>query len=589
MRSATAKVCLAVLVLIWGTTMTVKAQTELRASDVFLSSRWENPIAPAMLQLYGANRLVWVYSTNPVFVERIHAAGASYTGAVNAGNTDLGAIAACTDLQGEPLVAPWQVNFQPVRYWGDAANAMRRRQLLQSVLSNVNSGADGIHVDDWRMNYSALAWGGCFTDACMAGFRAYLQEKLDAAELAALGISDPATFDFRQYLSDRYQIRDRAGYLARAASIPLVTHFREYAIDLSRKTLAWLKEEALQAAGGPLTFSVNGNFERTSDEHWFVADLVDYLVGESDAGPDNLLKLLGNLGLASGVGTPMVVSPRRPDLNPGALRQDIALTYALGHYFLVPWDVWLYDSERYYAKPEEYAHIYRFIRQHRALFDGYEIQAEIGLVVSTAVDNPILAGYLRELLRSHIPFDVVPLGGRYLHIKADVEQLRRYKYLVTVSDLAALPEQAAQAIEKAAAAGVIVLNRAEFARRVRQPEFKEELAVAQVENGNDIHVIKRVRPDGAAPAVYHVLNRRYDKKTDAVLPARDVVLHFSARHLEGRKVGKAVFYAPEPAAAGWPGPPIAQLPGLELPVKTTATGVSVTLPELQEWAIVSLE
>jgi hypothetical protein len=49
------------------------------------------------------------------------------------------------------------------------------------------------------------------------------------------------------------------------------------------------------------------------------------------------------------------------------------MSYACGGHLIVPWDVYTgSNSPRYYGKPEQYADLYKFVRDHFQLFDGYE-------------------------------------------------------------------------------------------------------------------------------------------------------------------------------------------------------------------------
>jgi hypothetical protein len=49
------------------------------------------------------------------------------------------------------------------------------------------------------------------------------------------------------------------------------------------------------------------------------------------------------------------------------------MCYACGGHLIVPWDVYTGSSSpRYYGKPEQYADLYKFVRDHSRLIDGYE-------------------------------------------------------------------------------------------------------------------------------------------------------------------------------------------------------------------------
>jgi hypothetical protein len=66
--------------------------------------------------------------------------------------------------------------------------------------------------------------------------------------------------------------------------------------------------------------------------------------------------------------------PKAADGSEVALtRRVIAMSYASRGHEIVPWDVYTgSNSPRYYGKPEHYADLYKFVRDHSQFFDGYE-------------------------------------------------------------------------------------------------------------------------------------------------------------------------------------------------------------------------
>lgn len=79
-------------------------------------------------------------------------------------------------------------------------------------------------------------------------------------------------------------------------------------------------------------------------------------------------------------------SPCRPDNGPGegrstdveANRKILCLAYCLGQNFVAPWDVWIKGSERFYGEPQDYDHLFAFVRDNARWFDGYEYAAAVG-------------------------------------------------------------------------------------------------------------------------------------------------------------------------------------------------------------------
>lgn len=54
-------------------------------------------------------------------------------------------------------------------------------------------------------------------------------------------------------------------------------------------------------------------------------------------------------------------------------RKVIATCYACGGHLIAPWDVYMgSDAPRYYGRPEDFADLYKFVRDSAAFLDGYE-------------------------------------------------------------------------------------------------------------------------------------------------------------------------------------------------------------------------
>jgi len=544
-------------------------------SDIFMSSRWERVEATGILEAFAANRMVWTYSHNPRFIAEVHAAGATYSGAIDAGATPAPGVS--IDLKGRPLVAPWQINFIPVRYRSDASREDYQAALLQLIKDYLAVGADGIHFDDWRMNYGTLAWGGCFTDSAMAQFRTYLGERLTDQQLAELGVTDLAAFDFREHLAFKHGIRDSKSFWDRRQNVPLFPYYRDFTIHLTREILRGYKEQLdeISGDGGHIPISANANLEAAAQEHWFIADLVDYFIGESDAGMGDLRTLLTNVSMANALGLPLVVTPRKADQVHLALRHSIALTYAMGQFFLVPWDVWSHDDVRYFGSVEEFADLYQFIARNRQLFDGYDLNPHVGVIANTAADqhNHLVSIYSEALFKGNVPFEIVAVGARYMDVTPDADVLSRFRYLVETESVDTLQAPTVQAIREAEARGTVLLSRGEFVGRLRDGS----LSPIRVTGGEGVYVVVRVKADDPdAPVVLHILNRNADVGSPPGPSEGRVTLELLPSDLWRRGIAQANLYTPDSQN------------GVPLVVRTTDAGVALELPPLGVWSIVTL-
>ncbi len=60
-----------------------------------------------------------------------------------------------------------------------------------------------LQMDDPPINHTAVRWGACFCDHCLAGFRAFLEQKTTPKQRLDAGVQDVATFDYRAYLKEK--------------------------------------------------------------------------------------------------------------------------------------------------------------------------------------------------------------------------------------------------------------------------------------------------------------------------------------------------------------------------------------------------
>jgi len=97
-----------------------------------------------------------------------------------------------------------------------------------------------------------------------------------------------------------------------------------------------------------------------------------------------------------------------------------------------------------------------------------------------------------------------------------------------------------------------------------------------VEGAERVWAVPRARPaDPAGPIVVHLLNRNYDAKADKVVPQKNLTLRLHRDLLANRKFTRAVAHAPKAEP-------------IELKVESRPDHLTVTVPQLDLWAIVEL-
>jgi hypothetical protein len=280
-------------------------------------------------------------------------------------------------------------------------NAAFRQFFQERLRLLIDSGADGVHIDELSTRYFALQEGYC--DACTAGFRDYLARKYIPAELnARYGIADVQSFDFRHRLAEE-------GNVETPPESPL--HKEWWLFQLSN--LVQVEGEVLSfcksyAGGQGRDFLVNAN----SFEPEFNPDrtIEMTLTNFAAIGTGMTINLRRGGSLVSTPRIPPLysyaplyrmakgVTPHKsvtlfidgpggtgvikefPDQKQKALiRWMFAEAYAAGAHFHVP-----YPSLDYYGPLDECRRYARFIRDNRAIYQGASHLADVGVLFSYA-------------------------------------------------------------------------------------------------------------------------------------------------------------------------------------------------------------
>ena len=383
----------------------VPDRPSIRHSDVVFM--YDNP---DMYEPYGCTVMGWAGSANQRRIELAHSKGVrlfsvsvgfltEFSGMIDFNDEFLDA--ACRNFAGEPFVVPWLWDHkhkgQPAWWW--CTNSPLYRRYLESRLrQRMPTGPDGLHIDDYRGTSGAFTWlSACFCRHCLAGFRQYLGDHVDQAELERLGITDLKDFDYRQFLIDRGVTPE--DYQRRRDSLPLADEFYDFQVRSNTAYVAEYRKRAEQIRGKPLTLSVNSGLNDA--QALAIAPQLTYFCCEvphdaaSLAAPTHpiyVYKLGEGLerpitSTASGQDWAYVYEHNKPCL----VRMWIALSYALGQNLMAPHRQWCYTQEKgthWYSGPtDEYAYMYRFVREHASLLDGYEAVAPVAVVYDNAANR----------------------------------------------------------------------------------------------------------------------------------------------------------------------------------------------------------
>ncbi len=586
-----------VLVTIWQLTLvsawgeTPPSPRAIRHSDVVFM--YDDP---AMYEAYGCTVLGWAGRADRQHIRLAHERG------VRLFSTSVGFLTefrnvidfsddfldcAARNLAGEPFVVPWlwdhKYKDQPAWWW--CTNSPRYREYLISRLEQrMAAEPDGLHIDDYRGSSGSVTWlSGCFCRHCMAAFRQYLADNVAADKLAELGITDLDRFDYRQFLLDRGVTPEQ--YQRRRASLPLAAEFYDFHVKANTAFVGQYHQRAMEIRGAPLTLCVNSGL--TNPQALAIAPKLSYFCCEVSHNAASLAAAEHPIyiyKLADGLNRPVTSTASGQDWayvsehgKSCLVRSWTALSYALGHTLMAPHRQWCYTKEKgthWYSGPaEQYAWLYRFVRQSAPLLDGYEAVAPVAVVYDNAArrqNRSDIEPICVALAKENIPFTVVVAGDDWLDYRITSEQLSRFQAIVTAGP-SEMDEAQQRCLGEAREAGKLVEwpDRDALNRLVPRPVV--------IDGSDRVMAVPRFRPDDPeSPCVVHLLNRDYDGPSDAMIVQRSFRLRLSTSLFGERKFSRATLHAPrcEPVA---------------LPVRTEDSYQAIEVPELDLWAILALD
>jgi hypothetical protein len=198
----------------------------------------------------------------------------------------------------------------------------------------------------------------------------------------------------RRYAKTRDEVKKRSG------QIPLFGLWKTYHLDAAADFVEELRGVAEEAAGHPVLLSANACLG--SAVHHHVVTRLTHVVCEvwfdADKGTDSLDGALRSFEAARGLERPLACTASGHDWahvkahgTHELARFWIALTYAHGQRFMVPHPSrqWCFNETlgtHWLAAPvEEYAPLYRFMRESAVWLDGFEATLDVSPKVPSGV------------------------------------------------------------------------------------------------------------------------------------------------------------------------------------------------------------
>lgn len=460
----------------------------------------------------------------------------------------------CRRLDGEAILVPWLWDHEHKghpAYWFCTNSPGYRKYLKHQCELAMVTDVEGLHIDDYAGTAGTEWRGGCFCEHCMAAFRDYLRDNVSAERLAEYGVASLDEFDYGEYLRDREVSVDDYRHKV-GSSLPLGEEFLTFQYWSAAAWVNEIHKYAESLVGHPLMLSVNSN--AMSPKALVIAPHLTYFCGEvpHDAASRQVPKTpIFVFKVGDALDRPIACTASGQDwayINqhqlPGLVRTWIAQAYAYGHQLMAPHRQWAYTKDKgthwYQSSTSDYAHLYRFVREHAALFDGYEPISHVGIVYSNAAfraNKKAAQDVCAELARANVPARLLMAGDDWMDERltgADLEGLRA----IVVTEPLKLDE--AQSAVLAEAQDRIVT----WPDQERLAELAGEGIV--IEAAERITVLPRTVPDSdERPFVCHLLNRNYNGETDSVEAQSNFTLKLACSIFDDAAIEQALLHSPE--------------------------------------------
>lgn len=517
----------------------------------------------------------------------------------------------CLNIEGKPITVPWlwdqkhKKTGEPA-YWFCTSAPGYRKFLKSQVTLATKTDVEGLHIDDYNGTAGTEHHGCCFCKYCMSAFANFLKKEIPPERLKACGITSVEAFDYGAFLRSKgiSTVSSFKGILGNPALLgpDYVTFMYHHAAEF----VAEARRHGENLVGHPLMLCVNSS--ASDPKNLIIAPQLTYFCGEVGHGCERTpwgpkenadLAPVWTFKLATAVGRFQACTGSGGDWahvdahkKPGLVRTWIAQDYAFGHALMAPHRQWAYTKEKgthwYQSQPEDYAHIYRFIRRNADLFDGYEDVALVGLLYDNAAARKSTRD-MREaalwLAKNNVPFSMALAGDEWLDARLTPERLAPYRALV-VAGPTQLEGAQKDALQGAAKAGKII---AWDPKSGIDPAALERLLPRQIvfAAGENIVVVPRAVPGNpSAPAILHLLNRNYDEASDSTKSLARISVRLGRELFGGHDFSKATLYAP-PQKFDAENAGVGEVTRLRL--ERSGTGLTLTIPKIDLWGIVKLE
>ena len=353
--------------------------------------------------------------------------------------------AVCIDIDGN------KIRFHATGIYQQCTNnPVWREFLLKTAKRSIDWGGDGIAIDEWPGTFHTLDYpnGGCFCVYCTRGFREYLKEKYNPQELESLGIEDIDSFDYGDFIRERYLTM----YKDNRYEVPLIFDFQDYQMesikDFWHEFIGELREHG-RAQGKDIYFSANT--AELLPPFLPIQDELDYLSPEVALGYPPNGRSIPLYKIASSLGKPAFTSPvsfrsgtlelmTRPDITT-LWKIYTAEAYSSGGLLVVPYGFdlwWAKEPSQVYPNMEELSNYYGFIHNNGPYYENLVSTSKIGVLYSYPsarwsfgffIDD--FYGVSNLLLDAHFQYDVLFSGDDdWIEDELSLEALNKFEVII---------------------------------------------------------------------------------------------------------------------------------------------------------------
>lgn len=485
-------------------------------TDVLFSVRFPRAAAIDVARAYGTTRVVWHYARDPAFVKQLQAVTPHIGLTMNANGPLADPAGRVLNFDGEALGAPWMKTWGV--YWVASTHPASREAATAEIHRLIGLGAESIQFDDPTLQlFAGLHQAGDFNPATQRGFRPWLDQNVPEQELRSLGL-DKLGDDYRGWLQARHGVRDARDYQRRMGSFPSTVYWLRYLRATVVEHFVWLKKEASAVAGQPVPLSMNLSvlFEPTDvNPQFFLAFEADFAMSEAQIIDPARMTSQWAVARAAGLGSAPSILPRSRAEN----RIALAHLYALGSTPLAPWDVYIGNDDRgrpqrFFGAPEDYADIFRFVRNFPEFHEGLEVAPLVGVIVPVrSVQSERVREFVRRLYERQIPFRFVFAGGKEF-ASGSQEDLRYLDRLWLVGEPAQLTSEDRALLEQVQKRPL----RTDAQLTDEELDGIRPLLLAPEQSG--LRWVPRVDPAGADRLVLHLIDEARGEVRDIDMNCR---------------------------------------------------------------------